>query len=854
MSDNPFRLPRHVIPTRYDIRLELNFEELTFDGTVAIQIGVNQSTQKIVFNSAELAFHSIEITGNEETVEVADIGYDDEYERTTLTLEERIRPGTYTLGFTYSGTINDQLKGLYQSVYRDADGNEHLIATSQCQSTDARRVIPCWDEPDFKATFETTMVVPGGLEAYSNTREVERVALEDGRVEFRFAPTMKMSSYLLAFIAGPFEATEPRVVRGTPIRVIVPRGNLHLTDVAMENAVFCFEYLSDYYGIPYPGDKLDHIAIPDFAAGAMENVGLITYRDAYLIIDEEKASQGELQNSLDVIGHEIAHQWFGNLVTLAWWEGAWLNEAFASFMELKSTDAKKPEWKRWLSFANLEIPWAMGTDQLVTTRPIEFEVNAPSEVDEMFDAITYGKGSAVLRMIEMFIEEDRFRIGVGNYLSKHQYGNTVTPDLWEALDGVCVWPVSDIMDSWVYQRGFPQIEVRRVDGGLHLSQRRYLAIPDESDATIWIVPLQLRGSVDGKPFFRKVLLDTDEQTISLDGEVDWIVANAGGHGFYRTSYAHDLFEDLFSHVDQLDDIERYSLVSDTLAFVRNGEVPASDFLDLLGRFGGEEEYAIWSVIVAGLGSIEHHALDETVRDRFEAFVRDLLQPAFERVGWAPRNGDTDLERKLRGMLITALGTLGRDEEVIEETAAIVSNVISGGDEIDPEVVTAALSVYAYHGSATEYDTLWKTYQEATTPLEQRRYLRSVAGVQDEDLAVSTLDKIVDGDIRTQDGFWVFAHLLGGHAGPAVWTSARKRWDDVLAVMPGMTRLRVVEGIPALSQPEIAADVKAFFAEHPIPDAKRALAQRVERLDANVLFRERETPRVKGYFGWSAEAK
>ncbi len=378
MSENPFRLPRHVIPSHYDIRLELDFDRLRFDGVVDIQIGVNQSSEEIVFNSADLEYASIELSGTEGLIEVTDLSFDEEYERATLRLEEAIRPGTYTLRFIYTGTINDQLKGLYQSVYRDADGNEHLIATSQCQSTDARRVIPCWDEPDFKATFETTMVVPGGLEAYSNTREVERVALEDGRVEFRFAPTMKMSSYLLAFIAGPFVATEPRVVRGTPIRVIVPRGNLHLTDVAMENAVFCFEYLSDYYGIPYPGDKLDHIAIPDFAAGAMENVGLITYRDAYLIIDEEKASQGELQNSLDVIGHEIAHQWFGNLVTLAWWEGAWLNEAFASFMELKSTDAKKPEWKRWLSFANLEIPWAMGTDQLVTTRPIEFEVNGVS--------------------------------------------------------------------------------------------------------------------------------------------------------------------------------------------------------------------------------------------------------------------------------------------------------------------------------------------------------------------------------------------------------------------------------------------------------------------------------------------
>ena len=846
LSENPFRLPRHITPSHYAISLDLDFDELEFDGAVTIDIGVSQTTEEIVLNAADLEIESVELDRGE--VGVSGLSFDDEYERMTISLDSPIRPGSYSLSIKYRGTINDQLKGLYQSVYRDSDGEEHLIATSQCQSTDARRVLPCWDEPDFKATFQTTMVVPEGLEAFSNTRELERVDLGDGRVEFRFARTMKMSSYLLAFVAGPFEATEPREVRGTPIRIIVPKGNLHLTEVAMENAVFCFEYLSDYYGIPYPGDKLDHIAIPDFAAGAMENVGLITYRDAYLIIDEEKASQAELQSSLDVIGHEIAHQWFGNLVTLAWWEGAWLNEAFASFMELKATDAKKPEWKRWLAFANLEVPWAMGTDQLASTRPIEFEVNAPAEVDEMFDAITYGKGSAVLRMIEMFIEEDRFRIGVGNYLSKHQYSNTVTPDLWEALDGVCVWPVSEIMDSWVYQRGFPQIEVRRTTEGLKLSQRRYLAIPDETDSTIWQVPLQIRGSVDGETFYRKVLLGTDEDTIRLEGEVDWIVANAGGHGFYRTSYSDDLFEALFSNLDALDDIERYSLVSDTLAFVRNGQVPAANFLDLIGRFQDEEEHAIWSVVVSGLSLVEHHALDETVRDRFEDFVRGLLRPAFDRLGWEPSEGETDLDRKLRGMLISALGNLGQDEKIIERAESIASGVLEGEDHFDPEVITAALSVYAYNGGSSEYEVLWDTYRKATTPLEQRRYLRSVAGVQEDDLAVSTLDKIVNEDIRTQDGFWVLAHLLGGDAGPAVWSSARQRWDDVLAVMPGSTRQRVVEGLPALSQPEVAADVKAFFSEHPIPDAKRALAQRLERLEANVTLRERETPRVKAYFG------
>ncbi|MGD2043904.1 MAG: M1 family metallopeptidase, partial [Acidimicrobiia bacterium] len=271
MPDNPFRLPRHTSPSHYDIRLELDLESFTFTGSAGADLVVHEATDELVLNAAELEIESATLSNG---IAVGDISYDDSLHRATLTLDSTLEPGEYRLEMEHRGIINDQLRGLYRSVYRDADGTEHALATSQCQATDARRIFPCWDEPDFKATYQTTMVVPGGLEAYSNTAELERVELDDGRVEFRFDKTMKMSTYLLAFIAGPFEATEPRVVRGTPIRIIVPRGNLHLTDIAMDNAVFCFEYLSDYYDIPYPGDKLDHIAIPDFAAGAMENVGL----------------------------------------------------------------------------------------------------------------------------------------------------------------------------------------------------------------------------------------------------------------------------------------------------------------------------------------------------------------------------------------------------------------------------------------------------------------------------------------------------------------------------------------------------------------------------------------------------
>ena len=698
LSDNPFRLPRHVVPTHYDIHLEPDLETFTFTGSVGIDIDVTSATSSVSLNTTEIDIKSVTLTSGHV---VSEISYDEELERATLALSDELKPGSYRIEMEYTGTINDQLRGLYRSAFKDASGEEHALAASQCQSTDARRIFPCWDEPDFKATFQPTMIVADGLEAYSNTSELQRSATEDGRVRFSFAKTMKMSTYLLAFIVGPFEATDPVDVRGTPTRIIVPKGNLHLTEVAMENAIFCFEYLSDYYAIPYPGDKLDHIALPDFAAGAMENVGLITYRDSYLVIDRDKASQSELQTSLDVIGHEVAHQWFGNLVTMAWWEGAWLNEAFASFMEMKATVSMRPEWKRWLSFANLEVPWAMGTDQLASTRPIEFEVTAPEEVDQMFDSITYGKGSAVLHMVDEFIGVEQFREGVGNYLRKHQYANTVTADLWEGLDGASEWPVSDIMNTWVYQRGFPQVDVALVDGGVQLHQRRHLVIPDETDATIWKVPIVLRGSVAGESFEKKVLLEDDETVIAIDGDVDWLVANGHGSGFYRTAYSEHLFGGLLGNVDALDDNERYALLVDTLAFVKNGSVPSSAFVDLAHQFSEETEQAIWSVIIGGLALLEHHALDEQVRDEFELFVRELVGPALDRLGWEANGTDTDLDRKLRGDLISCMGNLGEDSEVIERAREITAKLLDGAS-LDPEVATAALGVYARHGGADEY--------------------------------------------------------------------------------------------------------------------------------------------------------
>ena len=846
MSNNPYRLPRHIVPNRYELRLELDLQALTFKGTTKIDVQVIEPIDALVLNAAELEIKRVALRGESGEIEVTHVSYDEEYERATFHLAEKTRSGAYAVEIAYTGMINDQLRGLYRSVYTDAEGNDHTIATSQCQATDARRVLPCWDEPDFKATFKTTIVAPPGMEAYSNGHELARTVLADGRVEFDFAETMTMSTYLLAFIVGPFEATDPVHVRGVPTRIIVPRGNLALTEYALDAAVWCLEYLSDYYDIPYPGDKLDHIAVPDFSAGAMENVGLIAYRDQYLIVDSDKATQAELERSLEVIAHEIAHQWFGNLVTLRWWEGAWLNEAFATFMEEKAVDARRPDWNRWLSFQVGNKAWAHGTDHLASTRPIEFEVQSPVEVDGMFDSITYGKGSAVLRQMEQFIGEEPFRQGVGSYLRKHAYSNTETSDLWEGLDEMSQWPVGTIMNTWVYQKGLPQIDVAQTNDGLRLFQRRFLVIPDETDATKWQVPVIIRGSAGGASFEKKFLLTEAEATIKLGSNIDMVLVNAGGHGFYRTRYADEMAQELLQHLDQLEPIERHTLVDDAKALMQSGQLPSSSYLDLIQGFQGEDEWAVWAEILGGLEDVRHHSLSEEATPAFEKFVADLVGPGFERLGWEARAEDSDLTRKLRGSLIGAMGGLANDPETIERSRSQVLKLIEGRD-VDPETATSALGVVARHADRSDFDTLWQAYGKATTSADKVRYLRATAMVNLVEAADLLLDRIISVEIRSQDANLVLILLMMTDVSDETWKVLRRRWTEVIETIPKSARRWAISGIPSLSQPSTAADVKAFFSETGFPEGVLYLEQRLELLDANVAVRCRETPVVNQYF-------
>ena len=534
---DPHRLPRHALPSRYEVRLEPDLDAATFTGSVVIDLEVAEidpSVHGLVLNAAELEVHSARIDDVE-----ASITIDTDLERVSVSAGVPLAVGPHRVELTFDGVINDRLRGFYRSTFVDADGAERVIATTQMQSTDCRRAFPCLDEPEFKSVFSITLVVADGLMAVSNSPEVSRREIDGGQLEITFADTMVMSSYLVAFVVGPLEATDPIDVDGTPVRVVHTPGQGHLAGFGLETAAFCLRWFREYYGIDYPGEKIDLVALPDFAAGAMENLGCITFRENLLLVDPDRATQAERQLVVDVVAHELAHMWFGDLVTMRWWNGIWLNEAFATFMELAACDAFRPEWGRWETFG-VERSVAFETDSLSSTRPVEFEVRSPADAEGMFDVLTYQKGGALLRMLEQYLGAERFREGVSHYLKRHSYASTETADLWDAIEETSGEPVRRIMDSWIWQPGYPLVEATLDGDAVVLSQRRF-SFDAANDATVWSVPVAVRTS-EG---VSRLLLEAEPVRIAAGSGA--VVVNAGGHGFLRVSYDRAL-------LDRLDDV------------------------------------------------------------------------------------------------------------------------------------------------------------------------------------------------------------------------------------------------------------------------------------------------------------
>jgi puromycin-sensitive aminopeptidase len=826
-------LPRTVVPSHYQLRLAPDLEGASFAGNALIDVEVVEPVQEILLNAAELAIGGASLTNGDGVRIEAKAQTDEAAERATLTLAEEATPGPWKLEIDFDGILNDDLRGFYRSVYTDEEGNEKTIATTQFEATDARRAFPCWDEPDFKATFGVTLVFDESLTAVSNNPEIAREDAGDGKVAVTFSDTMKMSTYLVAFIVGELEATDPVDVDGVPLRIYYPPGKGHLTGYALEAGAFALRFYADYYGIPYPGEKMDKIAIPDFAWGAMENLGAVTYRETALLLDLKRATQTEMMRIAEVIAHEIAHMWFGDLVTMKWWNGIWLNEAFATFASMKCVDAFRPDWKVWLTFSG-DRAGSMETDAIAATRPVEFPVESPVEANEMFDVLTYEKGSSVLRMLEQFLGEDTFRTGVSNYLKKHAHGNTETSDLWEALEEASGQAVGEVMDTWIFQGGFPRLSVEGEPGAYTVTQEQFRFL-GEGDHR-WQVPMVLRSD-DGE---QRVLFG--DESITVDAG-EHLVVNAGGHGFYRVQYAPEMQAAMRETVADLEDAERYGIVSDLWADVLKGGSEAGDYLALVGALGDEPEVDVWQVALGGLGELDR-VVSSDDRPALQRFARDLVSEKAEDMGWAPSDGEDDRTRKLRGLLLRAQGNLGNDQATQRTAVAVLDDVRADPAHIDSEVADAALYIVAANGGMDEFEQFIAIYQSSQNPQEVVKNLRAAAHVPEREAAERLFHMILDGDVRTQDAFWVLAAMLSQReTGPVVWELTKEHWDAVIGLLPPTVARRILDGIPYRSEPEVAADIESWLSEHPVPGGDLYMPQQIELMKVRVGLRGREQGRL-----------
>jgi puromycin-sensitive aminopeptidase len=839
-EQKPYRLPTAVFPERYEIKLTPDLSAATFAGEEKVLIQIIEPVRQVVVNAAELEFQAVSIKGPGGEVVRGNAALDIENEQATFNFPEILNPGRWELQITYSGILNDKLHGFYRSTYKDPSGREKTLASTQFESTDARRAFPCWDEPAFKAVFQVTLIVDQDLTAISNARVLRETPLSGtGKKEVVFADTVKMSTYLVAFIVGEFEGTDPVMVGNAPLRVWAVPGKGHLAKFAREIGAFSLAFFSRYYDIAYPGDKLDLIAIPDFASGAMENLGAITFRETALLVDEGKATRAELERVADVVSHENAHMWFGDLVTMKWWNGLWLNEAFATFMEMLAVDGWKPEWRRWDSFT-VSRAAAMQVDGLKSTRPIEFPVERPEEAAGMFDVLTYEKGASVLRMLEQYLGADKFRDGIRLYLRRHEYANAETTDLWDALEDSTRQPARALMDSWIFQAGYPLISVERNTSDLILSQRlfRYLQDGDKPDRKFH-VPVFLRAGTKQGTINKTVLLTDQELRIQLPEDFDWVVANAGGHGFYRVRYSSELMTAVKrERQSNLLAVERFNLVNDTWATTLAGLTSLTDYLDLMDLFRDETDLNVWTTVIISSHHL-HRILDDVQERLLQERIRAVFNPALQRLTWSPKEGETDLERQLRGDLINALGTVGEDKACQERARELYVQYEKDPTFVERNLVPALVSIVAHTGTGADYDKFYSRFKNAQTPQEETRYLFALGGFRQPDLIDRTLQMTINGEVRTQNAPYLMRGiLLNKDARGKAWSFMKAHWEEMLRRYPDNSIPRMCEGIVGLATPELEADVRDFFARHPVKQGAKQMEQHLERLRIAVSCKER----------------
>ena len=732
-------LPRTVRPSHYDVTITPHAQALAFDGHVAIAIEVLEATDRIVLNAHDLAIATATLEGEGLAATKAKVAVDNDQQTATFTFPAILAPGRYTLAMDYTGRIGTQPQGLFAMDYDTASGKRRALFT-QFETADARALLPSWDEPAYKATFTLTAVVPADQMAISNMPVAQRTGLKDGLASVRFAPSPKMSTYLLFLAAGDFERATAQV-DGIDVGVVAQRGKVDQAAWALEGSTAVLHEYNDYFGTPYPLPKLDNVASPGSSQwfGAMENWGAIFTFEHTLLLDPTISTQSDRQRVFSVAAHEIAHQWFGNLVTMGWWEDLWLNEGFASWMATRTTAKLHPEWNTALGAVESRNG-AMARDAVASTHPIVQHVATVAEANQSFDAITYSKGNAVIRMLEGYVGAEAWRTGVRSYVAKHAYGNTQSDDLWREIEAASNAPVLDIAHQFTLQPGVPLIRVEStqcVDGhtDVRLSQGEFTKDRPDKAPLSWQVPV-IAATIGGEP--ARTVVSGGHATLSVPG-CGPLIVNAGQSGYYRTQYPAGAFAQLLGHFTQIAPIDQLGLQLDTWALGMAGLQPASDILDLMAATPADADPQVWGDHIGTLLALDDYYNDDpSRRDAFRAFARAQLAPVFARVGWQARAGEPEPVINLRSNLIEALGALG-DAGVIAEARRRYAAEATDPAAMPPALRRVVLDVVAQHADAATWDAMHAAAKAETTPLIKDKWYGLLASTEEEALAKRALE-------------------------------------------------------------------------------------------------------------------
>ena len=845
------RLPELAVPESYKLIFTPDFDKDNFAGGETIQIRVLKPTSTLVLNSADVEIHQASVSSGGAT-QTANVTFDKDKEQATLTLEKRLAAGSAAIHIEYTGILNDEMRGFY--LGKDDQGRKY--AATQFEATDARRAFPSFDEPAYKATFDITAVAPKGMVAISNSKILsDAPGPRPDQHTVHFATTPKISSYLAALIVGNFEYAEGEA-DGVPIRVWSTPGKKELGRFALEVAESALKYFDNYFQIKYPYEKLDLVALPDFSAGAMENVGCITFREIALLIDEQHSAVGLRDEIAGVITHEMAHQWFGDLVTMQWWDDIWLNEGFATWMASKPIEAFKPEWHEELNDVR-DATQALSTDSLENTRPIHQAAETPAEINELFDEVAYSKAAAVLRMLEAYLGPDTFRAGANAYLKEYAYGNATAADFWNAETRTSGRPMDKIMPTFVDQPGAPFVSIKTQCSGnftrITLQQQRYFydrARFNAGSAELWEIPICMKAYGDGKSAQKCYLLGRKQETFTLPGCSRWVLANANSTGYYRSGYESQTVKVLARDAETaLTPAERIMLLTDAWASVRVGREPIGDYLALAEGLRQDRERAVMGQLLAQLDNIGETLLTDQDRGAYQDWVRNLLGPALHELGFEPRRGESEEQNALRAELIYTLGWTGGDPKVLAEARALTEKALRDPASVDRELQLAVFPLAALNGDSALYDQVADRLKQAKSPEELYLYQLTLATFRDPKLVERTLEFAVSPQVRSQDALSLIARVMRDPTDqkPA-WDFVRSHWPEVERAGGPFAAAEIVGVAGTFCSAGMENEVKDFFGAHPVPGAERTFKQTLERINYCTDLKSQQGDQLAAWLG------